>query len=218
MNRFSKYIIALICVAVIIFRIIYPELNFDLISLALLAIATLALLIHKPEKIFGRTKKIKFGSFELELQELNKEIEEIEEKIAAKKDQPVGLSGPRTNTTDKSNFNDIPLDPLSISIEIGNVLTSIFNKSVEANENRPLSLIKMIDKLYRDKIIDAETAHMIKNFWFIRNNIIHNPTIHLDEKEYLSISDSGIRILNILVAIDKNIQDENQELPHYGLE
>ncbi|MCG8808957.1 hypothetical protein G1K57_12110 [Tenacibaculum finnmarkense] len=72
MKKSSRYIISIICLTVIILRLIFPKLNFDLISLSLLAIATLAIIINKPEKILEKTKKIKLGSFELELKELNK--------------------------------------------------------------------------------------------------------------------------------------------------
>lgn len=166
MRKSSRYIIAIICLAVIVLRLIFPELNFDLISLSLLAIATLVILINKPEKIFEKTKKIKLGSFEWELQELNKETERIEEKTTVEKDEPIGLSGPVISQR-KTVFEittDFSTDILKLSIEIEKTLREIYKIHFHTNEKRPLAVVKLIEKLKTEQVIDQEISNLLGKF------------------------------------------------------
>lgn len=63
MIKNSKYIVAFVCVIIVIMRLIYPKINFDLISLTLVGIATFAILIQSPEKFFKNAKKNKIWKF-----------------------------------------------------------------------------------------------------------------------------------------------------------
>ncbi|WP_299244150.1 hypothetical protein [uncultured Aquimarina sp.] len=217
MRKSSKYIIAIICLAVIVLRLIFPKLNFDLISLALLTIGTLAILINKPEKLFEKTKKIKFGSFEWELQELNKKTERIEEKTTIEKDEPVGLSGAAV-ISEKGEFEistDFSINILKLSIGIEKTLREIYEIHFQTNEKRPLSIIKLIGKLKLEQIIDEETSDLLRKFWNLRNKAIHDHSFKIDRKDFTSFADIGIRILKILKTIKNNKLDG--KLPIYGI-
>ena len=217
MRKSSRYIIAIICLAVIILRLIFPELNFDLISLSLLAIATLAILINKPEKIFEKTKKIKLGSFEWELQELNKETELIEEKTTVEKEEPIGLSGPAINggRTGFEISTDFSTDILKLSIEIEKTLREIYEIHFQTSEKRPLAVVKLIEKLKSEQVIDQETSNLLRKFWTLRNRAIHDHNFQIDRKDFMSFTDIGIRILKILKTIKNNKLDG--KLPIYGM-
>ncbi|WP_298419421.1 hypothetical protein [uncultured Kordia sp.] len=217
MRKSSRYIIAIICLVVIVLRLIFPELNFDLISLSLLAIATLAILINKPEKIFEKTKKIKLGSFEWELQELNKETERIEEKTTVEKNEPLGLGGP-TVTREKIEFElttDFSTDILKLSIEIEKTLREIYESHFQTNEKRPLAVVRLIELLKSENVIDKETSSLLRKFWNLRNKAIHDHNFRIDKKDFMSFTDIGIRILKILKTIKNNNQDG--KLPIYGM-
>lgn len=209
MKKTSRYIIAIICISVIILRLIFPELNFDLISLSLLVIATLAILINKPEKIFEKTKKIKFGSFEWELQELNKNTELIEEKMTVEKEEPIGLSGPaiRGEKNEVEISTEFSTDILKRSIEIEKKLIEIYKIHFKTSEKRPLAVVKLIEKLKSEKVIDQETSNLLRKFWCLRNRAIHNPNFQIDKKVLISFTDIGIRILEILITIKNNKLD-----------
>lgn len=217
MRKSSRYVIAIICIVVIILRVIYPHLKFDLISLSLLAIATLAILINKPEKIFEKTKKIKLGSFEWELHELNKNTTRIEEKTTLEKDEPVGLSGPSMNRgkTEFEILTDLSTDILKLSIEIEKTLKELYIIHFNSNEQMPLANVNLVEKLESVQVIDQETSNLLIKFWSLRNKVIHDPNIHIDKKEFISFTDIGIRILRILKAIKNNKLDG--KLPHQGM-
>ena len=217
MIKNSKYIVALICIIIVIARLIYPEINFDLISLTLVGIATFAILIQNPEKFFKNTKKIKLGSFEYELQELNKETEKVEESIETEKNAPVGLNGPQIeNVTENYEMsNDFTVDILKISINIEKTLREIYENHFESENDKPFSLNRLIEKLKEEKVIDIETTLMLKKFWSLRNNVVHNQNYTLSKKDFMSFTDIGLRIMKIL----NNKKNENLDgrMEHIGL-
>ncbi|MCG8806539.1 hypothetical protein G1K75_12860 [Tenacibaculum finnmarkense] len=216
MKKSSRYIISIICLTVIILRLIFPKLNFDLISLSLLAIATLAIIINKPEKILEKTKKIKLGSFELELKELNKKTEQIEEITTVEKEEPIGLSGPiiSREKTDFEISTDFLTDILKLSIEIEKTLREIYESHFQTSKKSPLSVIKLIEKLKSEEVINQETSNLLRKFWNLRNQAIHDHNFQIDRKDFMSFTDIGIRILKILKTMKNNKSDE---LPIYGM-
>jgi hypothetical protein len=76
-----RYIIIIVCLLLILVRIIFPNMKFDTISMTLLGIAVLAILIPDINEIINKTKKLKFGSVEWELNELNKTTEKVEDRL-----------------------------------------------------------------------------------------------------------------------------------------
>ena len=218
MKKITKYIIVLICLAVIIFRLIFPQLKFDIISLSLLAIALFFILIKKPEKLFEKTKRIKIGSFELELKELNEQTEKIEKNTIVKKNKNAGrLSGPNLEEDiQKKSYNyelttDFSTNILKLSIEIEKTLREIYEVHFRTNDDIPLSVMKLIEKLKTEKIINIETFDLLRKFWNLRNQTIHNHNFEIDNSEYTSFTDIGIRILKILRTIKNNRLNQGEQ-------
>jgi len=205
MTKFIKYIVVLICIGIIIFRFIYPKLNFDLISLVLLGFALFALLVPEPEKLFQRAKKIKLGNFELELNELNQETEKIEEKIS---EPNINYPGPEeTYGLEFKITEDFPTEILKLSIEIEKITRGVFSIGVRKEQKRPLSVLQSISILESKGLIEKETSLLIRKFWNIRNKVVHGHDIELGRKDMLAFMDIGLRILRILKTIYVRISD-----------
>ncbi|CAM1350170.1 conserved hypothetical protein [Tenacibaculum ascidiaceicola] len=199
---------------------VFPKLTFDLISLSLLAIGTFAILINEPEKLLKRTKKIKLGSFELELEELNKEIKKVEESLFVKADKAIGLGSPsiRNNEETYQITDDYSMDLIRLSVEIEKTLRIIFEEHFKLSETRPLSIMIMVEKLREGNVIDYDTAKSLQKFWKLRNELIHNHKFEIKKKDFIAFNDIGIRVLKILKAFRMGFSDEEQKLPIYGLE
>lgn len=107
---------------------VFPNLTFDLLSVSLLAIGTLAILIKNPEKLFQKAKKIKIGSFELELQELNEETKNVEENLSVETDGLIGLGGTVINDNEElfQITDDYSINLIKVSIEMEKYLRIIF--------------------------------------------------------------------------------------------
>lgn len=199
---------------------LFPELTFDLISVSLLAIGTLALLIKNPKKLFDKAKKIKLGSFELELQELNEETEKVEENLEVETDGPVGLGAPAIDDNEElyQISDDYSTDLIRLSVEIEKTLRIIFERHFKSTEKRPLSVGRMIEKLGTENVIDYDTNKLLRKFWNLRNELIHNHKFEIQKMEFIAFNDIGIRILKILKVLKKGLSDEDEGLPHYGLQ
>jgi len=204
MIKFSRYIIAVICLTIVVLRLIYPKLNFDLISLTLIAITSFAILVTKPKELFDQTKKIKLGSFEWELKDLEKEVEKVEKVLSPK--QKRGLAGPAIKI-------DYPTEILKLSIEVEKKLRQVFEKHTGNVNVLPVRTI--VKEMVTKNIIDREAQDILLRFFSIRNTAVHNHNITINKFEFLSFQDIGMRILKIL----ENIENKNSEgLQHYGLD
>jgi len=213
MIKYSKYIIAFLCLAIVIIRIIFPKLNFDLISLALVTIATFAILIEKPESIFSNTKRIKLGSFELELQELNKESKRIEENITKNKKVEKGLSGPARQNTENNN-KEFSIQIIKISSEIEGKLRQIYQNKFILTSDKIIPVSKIIEELRRENYIDYGTFNLIREFWEKRDFVVHNYKFKLDERDFKIFNNIGERIIKIL---EITVDSSDAGLPHYGI-
>jgi len=197
-------------------RLVFPKLDFDLISLTLLAIATLAILIDNPEKLFKNTKRLKIGSLEIELKELDKEVEKIEEQTIIEHPKADTLSG--TGKTQNNYYqisNDLSTETLRLSIEIEKSLRQIYDGYFHSEEKRPIAVTRLIETLKENKLIDNETYHLLRKFWSLRNKLIHDYSFEMDEKALVSFVDSGIRILNIVKTLRDNLAEG--KIPYYGI-
>jgi uncharacterized protein YutE (UPF0331/DUF86 family) len=204
-----RYIIITVCLSLIILRIIFPDLKFDTISMTLLGIAVLAILIPDVDKILSTIKKLKFGSAELELHELNKTTEKVEDKLKDENLKNAGISG----LTHRYDFafelqNDLPTTILKLSIDIEKAMREIYEIAFKTREERPLATSKLIDVLRQKNIFDEETTNLLKQFWKTRNTVVHgNNSITVTEKDMLAFSDIGIRLLKILKNLENNLSD-----------
>ncbi|KGL58419.1 hypothetical protein [Polaribacter sp. Hel1_85] len=153
----------------------------------------------------------------MELQELNKKIEIIEEKTTAEKNEQRGLNAPEVETkeTEFEISTELSTNILKLSIEIEKTLKEIYELGFHSEEKIPISVFKLIEKLNEGRIIDNETSDLLKSFWNLRNKTVHNHNFEIEKKEFISFTDVGIRILRILKIIRNNKLDG--KLPHYGL-
>lgn len=204
-----RYLIALICIGIIIIRIIFPQINFDLISLTLLGVAFISLIINNPEKLLSRATKIKLGSIEFELKELNQETENVEKHTSES-----NIKRKKLKKNNDSEFNlseDLPTDILKLSIEIEQIIKSVFLIGIAEKHNKPLSIVQSVTILESYQLIDKETSLLIQKFWNIRNKVVHGYNTRLSKKEMLSFLDIGLRVLRILKTVYDKISEGSLE-------
>ena len=208
MRKYSKYIIAIICLSIVVFRIVFPKLNFDIISLSLITIATLILLIKEPENILNNARKIKFGSFELELEVLNKDVKKLHEKIITKKH--TGLSRPIPKIFNESE-NNYRTEILKVADNVEKELREVYQKLLKTNLTESISVFMVIEKLREEDFIDYETSETIRKFFNTRNQVVHNK-YNIGKKELTFFTEVSQEMLVILKLIKKT-----KGLKHYGL-
>ena len=155
-----------------------------------------------------RAKKIKVGSVEVELEELNKKTEVVEKTITEQGIKFVGISGHKhPYEFDYKITNDLPTEILKISIDIEKTLGTIYEMALKTREKRPLAVSVLIETLCEKGVIDLELKNLLRQFWVFRNDIVHSVGYTVTEKEFLAFADIGIRVLKILKTLQNNISD-----------
>ena len=207
-------IIIAVCLSLIILRIIFPNLHFDIISMILLGIAVLAILIPDLDKVLSKTKKVKFGGVELELHDLIKNTERVENELGEEKIDTSGISKlPKNSDLSIELQSDLPTTILRLSIEIEKSLRDIYDIAFQTPQQRPFAISKRIDALRQEKIIDEDTAGLLRQFWKTRNIVVHgHNSISITEQDMLAFSDIGIRLLKILKTILNNLKEKEARL------
>lgn len=205
------------CLLIIIFRIIFPETNFDSISLGLLVICIFWICIDDPEQFFSRIRKIKFPFLEMELGSIETRTDKIEKEMKIKKDISVGLSGSaeeleKYSHKEESYFHTNILD-LSFGIE--NSLRKMYQEHFKTTVNQSISVVNLIEILTRESVLNSEISDLLKRFWSVRNEIVHNQSVRVGERNLMYFINIGLRISSILKAIIGNQTDPG--LPHQGL-
>lgn len=213
MNRSHRYVVAALCLLVIIVRALFPEIVFDAISLALLAIGFVALFIPVPASMLTRTKRLKFGSFEIELEELNAATEKLEEKIVAKETKSASISGFKQSSEYYYNpATATRMEIVKLSVEIEGAIRDIHQQAVKSQDKRPIAFNKTSDELLHKGVIDNETHDLIQKFWKIRSLAIHAHDFALNKQELVSFIDIGVRVLKILKTVENNLGNNQGSL------
>ena len=155
---------------------------------------------------------------EWELQELNKETKKVEENTIVENEETFGMAGAGVKKEKYSyeiSTDLLPTEIIKLSIEIEKTLRTIYEIHFQTEQNRPVAISKLINKLNEEKVINNDAFNLLKTFWEMRNKIIHDHNITFSDRDYMSFVDIGIRILKVLKTIQFNKMDG--KLPYYGI-
>ena len=84
------------------------------------------------------------------------------------------------------------------------LIKSVFIIGIKDQTRKPLSIQKSISILEDEGLITFDTSFLLRKFWNIRNEIVHND-IKLSQGEMLRFIDIGLRIIRILKTIYEDI-------------
>lgn len=228
MKVLQKFFIILICLGIIIIRMIYPDLNFDWISLSLVLVIALLTFSSDMEDYTKRIKKLKLGDIEIELGERIKKLAEKTDKTLENKSEKINsspnVSGHPWLKKKKENSRteiykviDKPEAALIlIAIEIEKELRAIYSKANFQDEKMPTYSKKLIHLLHKQKIVDAETLNVFEQFWMLRNKIIHGHAANISEKKKLEMVEIGLKLLQLLEIINRNLAPPTTKIVEVG--
>ncbi|RKD22712.1 hypothetical protein BEP19_10675 [Ammoniphilus oxalaticus] len=189
-----------LCLMAITVRIIWPEVNFDEVSLKLLIAAVLILLFPELKEVFSRLKRFKKGEFEIELSEqvskLAKKTLEVEAHTAnhAEISEEIMKRIARASSDPRGIL-------MIISMEIESKLRRLAKKAGILNVSKT-SLITILNELTTSGFIPTEVNPIFRQFWSIRNRLAQSYHEELSDAKLYNIADLGIRILKLLPSLD----------------
>ena len=199
MNIFRKaafYTIPIICIVIVIARLhtkIY--LHFDEWSLYLLLLASIFLLVPEIENFIKSFSKIKVGNIELIISEKVKTIKDTINLIS--KENEIDIDEGEHTTTPYTNAYEA-------CIAVEKEVVAI-NKKITKNDNL-VPVMKVLYNLLQNEVIDRDMFIAIKNFFYIRNQLMHG-NLDLNDSLESDIINSAVNIINLLHSI--NLPEEN---------
>lgn len=83
---------------------------------------------------------------------------------------------------------------LIVAIEIESIVRKLAKKaSIDFG-----STTRLVNELSKRKIIDEKIVPIFKDFWNIRNRIVHDPSEKISENIIYELTYLGLRVLNLL--------------------
>lgn len=206
-----QLIFALFCLFIVIIRFFYPNLKFDSFSLNLIIISTACILIPDLAQLIARIKRIKIGDNEIELREEITYLQEMIQKLENRVFKAGHKEYKREFTSEPFLVDKYLLYPraglIAIAIDIETRIKKMALKHYPKEECDLISPIQLANKLAYRGIIDKEAPFLIKEFWHVRNKIIHGTCRKINAQEIYRVIDLGNRILELL-SISKSKEQQ----------
>ncbi|ATD48258.1 hypothetical protein QTH30_12705 [Clostridium perfringens] len=197
-----RILIVCICFVLAIVNIFFKEINIDKTSIYLIIIGSVVLMIPDFKDFICSIKKFKKGDLEFEfdnkVNELVNKAEEAEKKINEENiNSKVEYSGLDDATI--SNISQAINDPrgaiMIIAVEIEKKIRNLATS--EGIQCRTLSINKMLIELETRGVLDIEVVDLFREFWKVRNTVVHGRT-DLDNESLYEIAEIGIKILKLI--------------------
>ena len=201
-QKILRYLISFSALLLVAIRAIYPDLKFDQTSLYLYFLAVIVLLIPDLTSSIARIKKIKKGDFEIELDQQLKALanETLEEEKSTEEDKNY-LERNFDFLEFKDKVQDYLKDPrgglIAVSVEIESTLRKIATEENISTVKSHVPLLRLSEVLADEGYIPFGLPILIRDFWKIRNQIIHIAEYQLTEDKFYKLLDLGVRILEL---------------------
>jgi hypothetical protein len=200
-----------LCVLLILLRFFIPDLKFDNLSLDLLLIAVACILVPDIAALIGRLKKIKVGDKEIELHEaINKiadETERVEEEVA---DSPYTADQSRVFERQIDKYVRDPRGGLiAVAADIEKRVIGLLRQRNLAQAGKFITPPRGIELLAQHGAVAPNLPALARNFWNVRNAVVHGVSSHVTDADVFRMVDVGVRILDLLSATPTPIQFDN---------
>ncbi|MBA7498163.1 hypothetical protein ES704_03437 [subsurface metagenome] len=198
------YLIAFFICLIIIARIIWPNINYDDTSFYLTLLAVIILVIPNIGELLSRIKRFKKGDFEIEIESklnyLTEKTEKAEEDI--EKLEIAKFEFKSKPYEARKRIMEYTKDPrgglIAIAVEIESMISELLTYYKLSINVKYLSPIRAIDVLVKKRLVSSELQSLIRDFWVIRNQVVHHSEFLLTNKQLYRLLDLGIRILDLL--------------------
>ncbi|WP_141396879.1 hypothetical protein [Clostridium tertium] len=200
-----RALVVIICFGLAIVNIFFKSLNIDNNSIYLIIIATTVLIIPDFRDLIYSIKKFKKGDLELEfdnkLSQLLNKAQKVEEKMD-ENDNEIKAEYSAMNEKLITNFAQAASDPrgaiMVIAAEIESRIRNLA-ESADITSSKRIPLHRVLEELNKRKIVDYETISLFRDFWTMRNRVVHDlKGINLGQDRLYELAELGIRVLNLL--------------------
>lgn len=209
-KSWQRLVTALVCLTLVIARLIWPSLNIDWITIALIAIAAFALLfptltsrLSELKSLLPYIKKVDALGFGVELTEKVKELASETTKATEAVERQQDLNLRKDFAVDRDAIlQELHGDPRAALLLLGakieqKVLNRLRAKSI-IQDDRYIPVRRAIEMGVKERVFPQEVLGPFNDFWAIRNQVAHNQAFQVDDSAVLSLVDLGIDLLRLL--------------------
>lgn len=198
------YLIAFFICLIIISRLVWPNINYDDISFYLTLLIVVLLVFPNIGEILSRIRKFKKGDLEIEIESnlnnLTKKTEKAEEEIEKSEISEYEFE----SKPDEINKRilEYTKDPrgglIAIAVEIESMIYELVKYYKLSINAKLMSPIRAIDILVKKGFVPSKLNSLIRDFWVIRNQVVHHSEFQFTNHRPYRLLDLGIRILDLL--------------------
>lgn len=203
-----RYLVALVALALLIVRAVWPDLRVDEISLVLFALAALALFWRDIAPVAGRIRKFKAWGIEVELSERIGELTErteaaarqVSKEMEAERAQPQGPARMPAVVTRwiEGGAADPRAGLLLVAIEIEQAIRQLAARHGVSAGVGTLSARRALSDLAKREVVPRQVVPLFDEFWQVRNRVVHGAGFQLPPGQLYELVDVGFRILELL--------------------
>jgi len=204
--RIMRYLVAVVALALVVVRAVWPDIRLDEISLLLFALAGLALLLPDFAPIASRIRRFKLWEIEVELSEKIGELAQRAEAAAEEASADRRVPGPGipmgVPPEVTGRIADAAADPraglLLVAIEIEQAIRRLAAQhGISAGFGR-VSTRRTLRELAARDAVPREVVPLFEDFWRVRNEVVHGAGFQLPIGRLYELGDVGFRILELL--------------------
>ena len=202
-NNWKRWLIIITCLGLVAVRFIWPHIQFDAVTIWLVVIAAFFLINPDPRAFFPYVKRVKLWEAEIELKEevkeLGKEVDKAQESVG--KNPELEISKNLTPEVDEV-LHVAARNPraalLLLSAKIDHQAKRRLMEAGLKEGNRVVSAPQAIKIGVNAGHFPKEVESPFKNFWTVRNKVVHDEAFHVDDNTILALISLGTVILTLL--------------------
>ncbi len=206
-----RYLVALVAVAIVIVRAVWPDARLDEISLVLLVVAALALVWPDIAPLTSRIRRLKLWELEVELSEKISELSERVEVVGREASQEreaapaesVAVVPPELKEWAEAAAADPRAGLLLVAADIEEAIRRLASRHGMATGVGRLSARRALSDLAKRGIVPRQVVPLFDDFWQVRNEVVHGAGLQLPAGQLYELIDIGFRILELLSLGDR---------------
>jgi hypothetical protein len=211
-NNWKRWLIIITCLGLVTVRLIWPQIQFDAVTIWLIVIAAFFLIIPEPRVFFPYIKRVKLWEAEIELKEeikeLGREVDKAQESVDKNPELEVAENlTPEVEEVLRQASKDPRAAFLLLSAKIDHFVRKRLEEAGLNQGNRVVSAPRAIKMGVEAGLFPKEVESSFNDFWAVRNKVAHDAAFDVDDKTILALISLGTVILTLLSTEKRTSQN-----------
>jgi hypothetical protein len=197
----KRWLVAAVALALAVARVLLPDLNIDLVTLGLVAVAGAALLLPSVSTMLRHIRRFRVAGVELEFRD---DIREVSREVDSARASVVGSPFARKET--EQDVADLAIeatrDPRAALLLVSAQLERAVRDRLEAaGIEARYGLASSVEAGVQAELFDPALLSAVRDFTALRNRIAHGEAFEVPDATVLSMVSLGTDLLKIVSAV-----------------